>query len=326
MILLSLVITSVFGQKCKEIANSFPEYACTKDSAIGLGHVGEVFLMNDGKKNIVIKKQQNGARASREVKALTHLDKKGVDCVVKLIGTKETDHSIFTQLEFLPGGTLTELISNRLPQSKVLTTFCELAKCVNEVHKAGWVHADLKPLNIMFTDSKKLKLIDFELSIPKGSFQVPRGTPYYADPELKLDQTSQKLNPILFEENRDIWSLGAILGEMVTGKKLFDFESKSSNRSQYTLEKGTWKIFVYLLSGILKKESLKRKSLPWVLNICQLEQSMTNHFVLEEDMNLYTTDKKPILKSYDLIWLSLLVVIGFFIAGISIYISTGRIS
>ncbi|KAJ7950823.1 Protein kinase-like protein [Quillaja saponaria] len=127
-------------------------------------------------------------------------------------------------LEYAPYGTLSGLIKkNHLTELRVIQAFVRmLLKGLHFIHKKGFVHCDLKPDNILVFPSQdgsnyQLKIADFGLSknceegINANDWKYRfRGTPYYMSPE------SVSYGQI--EAPMDIWSLGCIVIEMITGK------------------------------------------------------------------------------------------------------------
>ncbi|KAL3813624.1 hypothetical protein ACJIZ3_014892 [Penstemon smallii] len=123
-------------------------------------------------------------------------------------------------LEYASGGALSEKLKNsddhRLPELEIRRYTKSLLKGLNFIHKAGYVHCDIKLQNILITPNG-LKIADFGLAkragIEKKEFCSPgcemRGTPLYMSPETV---TGGEQGP-----PADIWALGCSVAEMVTG-------------------------------------------------------------------------------------------------------------
>lgn len=128
-------------------------------------------------------------------------------------------------LEYAAGGTLADLIrkQKKLSENTVKEYLKMILRGLSCIHKLGFVHVDLKPANILAfpqIDGKmKLKIADFGLSRRcnkkrECNFKLKfRGTPMYMSPESIYGEVNTPL---------DIWSLGCILVEMVTGKHAWD--------------------------------------------------------------------------------------------------------
>lgn len=116
------------------------------------------------------------------------------------------------EMEWIEGRTLREILSERspLPGKDALTILDELLDAISYMHSKQVVHRDLKPENIMVTNSgKHIKIIDFGFSDSDFHFTSngPAGTAAYAAPELLIGEKT--------DQRADIWSLGAIMKELV---------------------------------------------------------------------------------------------------------------
>jgi serine/threonine-protein kinase len=136
----------------------------------------------------------------------------------------EIEGQAFIAMEHLEGRSLKELIeSGPLSLSDELNLAVRIAEGLQEAHEKGVVHRDVKPANIMVTPKGQAKIMDFGLAVSARKAAVTQegttlGTVAYMSPEQtrgeKVDRRS------------DIWSLGAVLYEMVTGRRPFkgDYE------------------------------------------------------------------------------------------------------
>ncbi|CAJ1947754.1 unnamed protein product [Sphenostylis stenocarpa] len=136
--------------------------------------------------------------------------------------TIERGFSIYNLfMEFAPYGSLADLIrKGPLPEKEVILCTHMLLKGLSCIHGKGIVHCDLKPDNILLFPSSEdptkfqLKISDFGLSKIRGERNADfgqikfRGTPFYMSPESLVG---------LLEASLDIWSLGCIVIEMITG-------------------------------------------------------------------------------------------------------------
>ena len=157
-----------------------------------------------------------------EVKILSELDHPNI---VKYFGTFEDEYYIHILMEYLRGYDLYKIISLKdytgIDERDMSIIIYYLLKALLFIHSKNIVHRDLKPENILFSnkdDYSTLKLIDFGLasntliSINEKKKSAV-GTPYYMSPEI-IDGN--------FDAKTDIWSLGVIIHQMLTGK--FPFE------------------------------------------------------------------------------------------------------
>src|SRR5436305_922567 len=122
-------------------------------------------------------------------------------------------------MEFLDGETLADrLKKGKLDEPEALEIARQLCAGVAEAHRSGILHRDLKPGNVMLCRKKdgsaRAVITDFGLSTDSTiAAEVAGGTPFYMAPELRHDGKASQAS--------DVFSLGAILYEMVTGQKPF---------------------------------------------------------------------------------------------------------
>jgi len=156
-----------------------------------------------------------------EVNILSELDHPNI---VKYFGTFEDEYYIHILMEYLRGYDLYKIISLKdytgIDEKDMSTIIYYLLKALLFIHSKNIVHRDLKPENILFNnkdDYSTLKLIDFGLASNTLNIEEKKksvvGTPYYMSPEI-IDGN--------FDVKTDIWSLGIIIHQMLTGK--FPFE------------------------------------------------------------------------------------------------------
>jgi eukaryotic-like serine/threonine-protein kinase len=131
----------------------------------------------------------------------------------------------FMALELLSGGTLSERLKSagRFDPWEAARLVAKLAGAVQTAHDLGIVHRDLKPSNVLFDDRGEPKVTDFGLAKRAGGAdlthtQAVMGTPAYMAPEQARGDT-KFVGPAA-----DVWALGAILYECLTGKRPFEAE------------------------------------------------------------------------------------------------------
>jgi WD40 repeat protein len=196
-------------------------------SELGDGGFGIVYKARpaDGERPVAIKvlrpaaKQNQKAvdRFKTEARAISKLDH---DHIVRILQIGLRDEPLFLVLEYLEGGTLFEKMAGRPLSPMDAARIAEsLADALEEAHKAEVVHRDLTPRNVLFDGKGRPKITDFGLA-RLGDVQQTRshevlGTPPYMSPE----QAQGKTRELTFAT--DIYSLGAILYEMLTGGSPF---------------------------------------------------------------------------------------------------------
>jgi serine/threonine protein phosphatase PrpC len=126
-------------------------------------------------------------------------------------------------MEFLEGRTLDVAMreSRPMPEAEALRIVSDLCAALDHLHGHGVVHRDLKPQNVMLCNDGTLRIMDFGIAkaaasrrITFGGFSPTLGTPDYMAPEQVKGQRG--------DERTDIYSLGAILYEMLTGRLPFE--------------------------------------------------------------------------------------------------------
>jgi eukaryotic-like serine/threonine-protein kinase len=178
-------------------------------------------------------------RFEREAMAAAHIDHPNVATATDF--GKLDDGSFFLVLEHIEGKSLREVIGEgRLPLARALHIMEQIAGALGRAHAIGIVHRDLKPENVMLIqrdgDPDFVKVLDFGIAkVPVGELSAAEasrgpaqpvltqlgmvyGTPEYMAPEQALGQ------PV--DPRADLYALGVITYEMLTGIRPFDHESK----------------------------------------------------------------------------------------------------
>jgi eukaryotic-like serine/threonine-protein kinase len=212
---------------------------------LGAGGMGEVYRARDTRldRTVAIKilPQHLSAdpvrkqRFEREAKAISSLNHPHI-CILHDIG--QQDGIDFLVMECIEGETLAKrLEKGPLPLEQVLKYGAQIANALDKAHRCGIVHRDLKPSNIMLTPTGA-KLLDFGLARPAVSL-ANATTLAAASPASSITVegtilgTFQYMSPEQvdgrdLDGRSDIFSLGAVLYEIVTGKKAFDGKSQLS--------------------------------------------------------------------------------------------------
>jgi serine/threonine-protein kinase len=182
--------------------------------------------------NDVVRKQ----RFEREAKTISSLNHPHI-CVLHDIGSQDGVH--YLVMECVEGDTLAKrLEKGPLGLEQVLKYGAQIADALDKAHRAGIVHRDLKPGNIMLT-ATGAKLLDFGLAKPAAALaSVVTMTAVVTQDSPVTEQgaivgTFQYMSPEQVEGKEldgrsDIFSLGAVLYEVVTGKKAFEGKSQLS--------------------------------------------------------------------------------------------------
>ena len=210
---------------------------------IGRGGMGEVYRAKDGKlgRDVAIKvlpdafaeNEERLARFKREAMVLASLNHPNIGAIY---GLEEADSLWFLVLELVPGETLAErLRRGPIPFAEALELAGQIADALAAAHDNGVIHRDLKPANIKITPEGQIKVLDFGLA--KALADEPADGQLSDSPTLSAHAT--KVGVILgtaaymspeqargkaVDKRTDIFSFGAVLYEMLSGRQLFKGE------------------------------------------------------------------------------------------------------
>jgi serine/threonine-protein kinase len=137
------------------------------------------------------------------------------------MGIEEGTQTPYLVMEFLEGQPLDRILEKgSLPYPRACAIVAEVACALGAAHRKGVIHGDVKPANILITDGGRVKLMDFgmaRLASRDSSSSPLLGTPAYWCPEQIVGKPQ--------DARSDLFSLGVVLYELVTGKRPFDAES-----------------------------------------------------------------------------------------------------
>jgi serine/threonine protein kinase len=158
----------------------------------------------------------NFERLVTEFKLLYDIDDTSVAAIYDF---RVTSQYCYIAMEYFPLGHLGTQLDSKLMPVEALHYAREIARGLSIIHTAGVVHRDLKPGNIMLRDDDTVALIDFGISHsahvakpdPETTQPEIAGTPYYISPEQASGAAT--------DERTDLYSLGVILFQMLTGQK-----------------------------------------------------------------------------------------------------------
>lgn len=152
--------------------------------------------------------------------------------IIKVTDLIDDGDTVAFVMEYIEGETLKQYIDSKgkLSEKKIKSLFCQMLDAVGYVHDQNLVHRDIKPSNFMITKKGQLKLLDFGIAkntdtsssdyTQTGTTQN-MGTPMYMSPEQIKSTKDVTLQS-------DIYSLGVVLWNMVTGKKPYDTNTTST--------------------------------------------------------------------------------------------------
>ena len=214
-------------------------------SPLGAGGMGEVYRARDTRleRSVAIKTLPahfssdpiRKQRFEREAKTISNLNHPHI-CVLHDIGSQ--DGIDYLVMECVEGETLAKrLEKGPLPLEQVLKYGAQISDALDKAHRNGVVHRDLKPSNIMLT-ATGAKLMDFGLAKPASPLASTGMLTALTKASLATEQgtivgTYQYMSPEQVEGKEldgrsDIFSLGAVLYEMLTGRRAFEGKSQLS--------------------------------------------------------------------------------------------------
>jgi serine/threonine-protein kinase len=158
-------------------------------------------------------------REAQSAAALSHPN------IVSIYDRGEDENgTYYIAMEYLPGGTLKDRILKRgaLPPKTAAAVTLQIAEALSVAHRAGVVHRDIKPHNVLITASGDVKVADFGIARAATSSTMTRtgsilGTAHYISPEQAM---GEPVGP-----QSDLYSLGIVLYEMLTGELPYDAET-----------------------------------------------------------------------------------------------------
>ena len=157
-------------------------------------------------------------RLGREAKAAARLSHPHV---VGVLDQGEDDRVAYLVMEYIKGHTLRDVLKDKgaLPPRLALALIDPVVEGLGAAHEAGLIHRDIKPENVLIADDGRIKLGDFGLAraiSTSTSTGALIGTVAYLSPELVLGRQA--------DARSDIYSVGIMLYEMITGRQPFDGE------------------------------------------------------------------------------------------------------
>lgn len=194
---------------------------------IGQGGQAKVYLAERNRDGLRValkmldpRMRQDGvylARLMREYKLIAAIEN---EYVVRIYDQDFTGAHPYIAMEFLPGGTLAGRILEKMNSREALRLTAQIARALDAIHAKGIVHRDLKPANILFRADGRPVIVDFGLAkdLAATSTLTLAGqmiaTPRYMSPEQCLG--------LPVDARSDLYSLGVIFYEMLTGQKIFE--------------------------------------------------------------------------------------------------------
>jgi eukaryotic-like serine/threonine-protein kinase len=199
---------------------------------LGSGGMADVYLAHDSilERDVALKVMstryasddefvERFKREAQSAAALSHAN------IVSIFDRGESeDGTYYIAMEYLPGGTLKDRIMSKgaLPPRTAAAVALQIAEALCTAHERGVIHRDIKPHNILITESGDVKVTDFGIARAASSSTMTRtgsilGTAHYISPEQAM---GEPVGPA-----SDLYSLGVVLYEMLTGELPYDAET-----------------------------------------------------------------------------------------------------
>jgi eukaryotic-like serine/threonine-protein kinase len=210
-------------------------------SKIGEGGMGEVYLAQDTKldRKVALKilpaevaaHPDRMKRFVQEAKAASALNHPNIITIHEI---DDTDSGHFIATEFIDGETLRERVRNALKVGEVLDVATQIASALSAAHAAGIVHRDIKPENIMLRRDGIVKVLDFGLAklterLPPESVDTEASTSFKTEPGTVVGtavyMSPEQARAMAVDARTDIFSLGVLIYEMISGRLPFDGSS-----------------------------------------------------------------------------------------------------
>jgi eukaryotic-like serine/threonine-protein kinase len=159
-------------------------------------------------------------RFLREYDLVGHLEHPNI---ARIYDLGVADDHVYIAMEYFPGGDLRSRMREAMPWREALTYLRQLAAALGALHAIGVLHRDVKPGNVLLREDESVAFIDFGLarqlrleSEITGTGAI-FGTPHYMSPE--------QGHGLPLDERSDLYSLGVVLHEMLTGQKPYVAEA-----------------------------------------------------------------------------------------------------
>ncbi|MGB2768434.1 MAG: serine/threonine-protein kinase, partial [Candidatus Zixiibacteriota bacterium] len=203
------------------------------EKKIGAGGMGEVFLARDTRlnRNVALKFLPQEYTSDPEVKsrfmreaqagaALNHPN------IITVYEVAEHQNRSYIAMEYVDGESLKDLAERKdLRLSEIMGIGMQIGAGLAKAHEAGIVHRDIKPQNVLIGKDDRARIVDFGLAKLKGDLKITRagstlGTVSYMSPEQAQGEE--------VDRRSDVFSLGVMLYEMITGRLPFQGEHQAA--------------------------------------------------------------------------------------------------
>lgn len=186
------------------------------ETYVALKVIRRDWLLLEGKDALLARFEAEAKRVAR----LSHPN------IIPILDYGQYDDAPYLVMKFIPGGTLKERLGSPMPWREAARLLSPVARALSYAHRQGLIHRDVKPANILLNETGEPMLSDFGLSkilfadetrTDLTGTSVVLGTPEYMAPEQALGKP--------LDHRVDIYALGLVFFEMVTGRKPFSADT-----------------------------------------------------------------------------------------------------
>jgi uncharacterized protein (TIGR02145 family) len=240
-------------------------------SELGQGGMAKVYLAHDIKfqTNVAIKVLNkeyvhNDNIRKRFIAEARNMFKMSHPNIIKVTDLIDDGDTVAFVMEYIEGETLKEYLDRKgkLSDDEIKNLFSQMLEAVGYVHDKKLVHRDIKPSNFMINSEGQVKLLDFgiakNIDIASAEYTqtgtgIQMGTPMYMSPEQVTETKS-------VTSQSDIYSLGVVLWQMVTGRKPYNTNTLSSFQLQMKIVQEDLPSTKMFWDRIIKKSTDKEVS------------------------------------------------------------------
>ena len=208
-------------------------------SPLGAGGMGEVYRARDTKLNRDVAVKVLPESLSKDPEALSRFEREAHSVaslnhpnILSIFDFGTHGDTAYAVMELLQGETIRDIMSSGVPPLRRTTGWaCQIAAGLAAAHGKGIVHRDLKPDNIFVTNDGRVKILDFGLAKPamrgRGSSDDTHSptVPAYTEPGTVMGtvgyMSPEQIKGFDVDQRSDIFSFGAVLYEMLSGKRAF---------------------------------------------------------------------------------------------------------
>jgi serine/threonine-protein kinase len=234
------------------------------ESLLGAGGMGEVYQAKDTKlgRSVALKVLPEAfardpdrvSRFEREAKLLAALNHPNI---AALYGMEEADNRHFLVMELVEGETLAERLQRgAMPVTETLRIALQIVEALEAAHEKGIIHRDLKPANVKLTREGKVKVLDFGLAKAMEPGNSPASGILSNSPTISMAATNagiilgtaaymspEQANGLAADARSDLFSLGSVLYEMLTGRQPFQGKTLSEVLASVLVRDPDWSGF-----------------------------------------------------------------------------------